>query len=260
MGTVYSPQELLTEPLLLIIDSMKLRQAGIVNLFKTWAESVGLRIGTAQPNLLSEIRNVDPNCKIIILSVGSASVSDPEQQAWIKSLRALAPGAALIVLSDRVEAEEVCAALTAGTSGFVPTSIEPSLALDALSFVNRGGSFFPALVLLQAPGVSRDALEQGTSIANQPTIPSSIRSDAFGPRELTCMQREVLKLLHRGLQNKLIARQLNLSEATVKVHVRQIMRKFGVTNRTQVALTVVDGRPSSTFTENGDGSQNDDTV
>ena len=170
---------------------------------------MGLRIGTAQPNLLNEIRNPDPNCKIIILSVGSASISDPEQQAWIKRLRALAPGAALIVLSDRVEAEEVCAAFTAGTSGFVPTSIEPSLALDALSFVKRGGSFFPPLVLLQAPAISHDAFQQAMSVPNHPTIPSGGQSDAFGygARELTCMQREVLKLLRHGLQNKLIARQ-----------------------------------------------------
>jgi len=259
MGTVFRPGEPPIEPLVLIIDPMKLRQAGIVNLLKPWAESLGLRIGTAQPNLLGEVRNVDPNCKIIILSVGSASVSDPEQQVWIKNLRRLAPGVAIIVLSDRIEMEEVCAAFTAGTSGFVPTSIEPSLALDALSFINRGGSFFPPLILLQASALASDASEEATTVPKESPIPTENQSNTFGyaTRELTWMQREVLKFLRQGLQNKLIARRLNISDATVKMHVRQIMRKLGVTNRTQVAITVRDGEAPKT-TENSAGGENGD--
>jgi DNA-binding NarL/FixJ family response regulator len=55
-------------------------------------------------------------------------------------------------------------------------------------------------------------------------------------RNLTARQGAVLKLLSRGNSNKVIARRLAMSEGTVKFHVRQIMRKFGVTNRTQVAV------------------------
>jgi DNA-binding NarL/FixJ family response regulator len=51
-------------------------------------------------------------------------------------------------------------------------------------------------------------------------------------------QQEVLSFLRRGISNKLIARELNMTEATVKVHVRQIMRKLGAANRTQVAVIV----------------------
>jgi two-component system, NarL family, nitrate/nitrite response regulator NarL len=53
---------------------------------------------------------------------------------------------------------------------------------------------------------------------------------------LTAKQEEVLQLLRRGQSNKVIASQLGLSEATVKVHLRCIMRKLGVVNRTQVAI------------------------
>src|SRR5262245_55599531 len=60
--------------------------------------------------------------------------------------------------------------------------------------------------------------------------------DAARNRTLTARQRAVLELLSRGNTNKIIARRLGMSEGTVKVHVRQIMRKFGVTNRTQVAV------------------------
>src|SRR5690606_26939929 len=53
---------------------------------------------------------------------------------------------------------------------------------------------------------------------------------------LTLRQHEVLEGLRYGKSNKHIARELNMQEATVKVHVRQIMRKLGASNRTQVAL------------------------
>jgi DNA-binding NarL/FixJ family response regulator len=67
-----------------------------------------------------------------------------------------------------------------------------------------------------------------------------------GPRNrtLTARQKAVLELLRRGDTNKVIARRLGMREGTVKVHVRQIMRKFGVTNRTQVAVVCGNGPPS----------------
>jgi DNA-binding NarL/FixJ family response regulator len=56
---------------------------------------------------------------------------------------------------------------------------------------------------------------------------------------LTPRQLEVLDRLREGKPNKLIARDLNMTEATVKVHVRQIMRKLGAANRTQAVLCAV---------------------
>jgi DNA-binding NarL/FixJ family response regulator len=53
---------------------------------------------------------------------------------------------------------------------------------------------------------------------------------------LTARQWEVLERLRQGESNKLIGRQLKLRESTVKVHIRQIMRKLGASNRTQAAL------------------------
>jgi DNA-binding NarL/FixJ family response regulator len=53
---------------------------------------------------------------------------------------------------------------------------------------------------------------------------------------LTARERQVLERLQLGASNKLIARQFNLRESTVKAHIRQIMRKLGAVNRTQAAL------------------------
>src|SRR5262249_4379607 len=67
-------------------------------------------------------------------------------------------------------------------------------------------------------------------------------------RNLTARQGAVLELLSYGNSNKVIARRLAMSEGTVKFHIRQIMRKFGVTNRTQVAVVSANGRPSQKAT------------
>jgi DNA-binding NarL/FixJ family response regulator len=53
---------------------------------------------------------------------------------------------------------------------------------------------------------------------------------------LTAREWEVLKILREGRQNKLIAFELGISENTVKVHLRNIMKKLHVSNRTQVVL------------------------
>src|SRR4249920_3304087 len=67
------------------------------------------------------------------------------------------------------------------------------------------------------------------------------RPQCLDPVSLSSKQEEVFKLLRRGEANKLIARHLGLSEATVKVHIRQIMRKLGVANRTQAAICTFNG-------------------
>jgi len=60
-------------------------------------------------------------------------------------------------------------------------------------------------------------------------------------RNITSRQKVVLELLSRGDSNKAIARRLGMREGTVKVHVRQILRKFGLVNRTQVAAVCATG-------------------
>jgi len=64
------------------------------------------------------------------------------------------------------------------------------------------------------------------------------------PADLTSRQQQVLACLKRARSNKEIARELSMSEATVKVHVRQVMKKLGALNRTHAAVLAVDLSPS----------------
>jgi two-component system nitrate/nitrite response regulator NarL len=102
----------------------------------------------------------------------------------------------------------------------MPTTIEPALAFQVLSFINSGGTFFPPSVL---------------SCIDRVTIQKPVRLDAA----LNIKQEEVLVLLRQGYSNKVIANRLGLSEATVKLHARRLMQKFRVTNRTQLAVVAM---------------------
>jgi DNA-binding NarL/FixJ family response regulator len=228
MRTHYASRMRPEKPHIVIIDSKKLRQAGIVHLLDAWAGAIGLTVTAT--DLASPIERHKPaSCAMVILSVGSASVEDPQQQALIKCTRKSIPRAPLVIFSDREEPNEVCAAFDAGAAGFMPTSIDPSVALQALSFIKCGGSFFPPSAL------HKDKPSGAAQVGVAATAQADVELLRPASR-LSAKQEEVVRLLRRGESNKLIASQLGLSEATVKVHLRCIMRKLGVANRTQVAI------------------------
>jgi DNA-binding NarL/FixJ family response regulator len=156
--------------------------------------------------------------------LGSVSIEDAQIRASIERVRALMPQSLLVIISDREDPHEVLTAFQEGAMGFMPTSLEPGVAFHALSFIRRGGSFFPPSVLSNS--IPKVAIE------------GDIRASL-----LTSKQENVYCLLRQGHPNKLIARQLGLSESTVKVHVRRIMHKFGVANRTQLAIAAMNQNP-----------------
>ena len=214
------------KPELLIVDSKRLRQAGFMRLLETWADAMGLTLKAVVPDALLDMCCVPAKCELIIISIGSASVEE-EHQALIESVHRLMPQAPLVIISDREDPQEVWAAFQEGAVGFIPTSIEPALAFQALSFIRSGGAYFPPSILSTR---LREVTANGVDRASDPTDRAS---------DLTAKQEEVFDLLRQGYSSKTIARQLRMSEGTVKVHVRRIIHKFGVANRTQVAVATM---------------------
>ena len=132
----------------------------------------------------------------------------------IRGLRERVPAARAIVLSSFIEDEKLLPAVRAGAAGYLLKDVEPQQLVDAIRTVHAGGA-------LLHPKVASRLLEE-------------MASDPLTPRE-----REVLVLIGRGMANKIIARELSLSEKTVKAHVSSILAKLGVTDRTQAALYAV---------------------
>jgi DNA-binding NarL/FixJ family response regulator len=132
----------------------------------------------------------------------------------IRRLREQVPSARAIVLSSFVDDDKLFPAVRAGAAGYLLKDVQPQDLVEAIRTVHGGGA-------LLHPQVAARLLEELTE-------------DPLTPRE-----REVLVLIGRGMPNKLIARELSLSEKTVKAHVSSILAKLGVTDRTQAALYAV---------------------
>jgi DNA-binding NarL/FixJ family response regulator len=216
------------QPPVLVVDALILRRAGVVSFLSSWAHESNIAI--IPLDYLDALTQAStPFFQMIVLVIGSQRVADPEPQNWIASLLDKYVDSPLVLISDHEEAEEVVGAFNAGVRGFIPMSVAPGMAAHTLTFIMGGGSFFPPTALLR-----RSHLDDSRMVVTGP------QGDIVGSEEsplLTVRQQEVLGRLRQGESNKLIGRKLQLCESTVKVHIRHIIRKLGVTNRTQAALS-----------------------
>ncbi len=138
--------------------------------------------------------------------------------AWIAQLRSEHPTLPLIVVSAEESPELVRTLIGCGVSGFIPKSDSADVIRQAVMLVLSGGTYAPLRLLSSRPA----------------------RADGHGKvgglASLTPRQLDVLRRLARGLPNKMIARELGLSEATVKVHLLAIFRALDVRNRTEAVI------------------------
>ncbi|WP_440224928.1 LuxR C-terminal-related transcriptional regulator [Dokdonella sp. MW10] len=130
------------------------------------------------------------------------------------------PSLPIIVVSAHEESAVMRRAIAHGASGYIPKSVSVDVIVGAVLSVLDGDVWLPP----EAAGGSDTAL------------PPDEVAIAARIAELTPQQFRVLSMIAEGLLNKQIAYELSVSEATVKAHMTAIMRKLGVSNRTQVAL------------------------
>lgn len=249
------------DPQVLLIDQNEFRRAGYLSLLEDWARSAGVGIKAVSPcDAATNLENL-PDCQLVLLNLGSQSIEDDNTRHLIKLLRALIPDTPLTIVSDNCEPQEVANAFRAGASGFIPTSLKPSVALHSFTFIMNGGAYFPPAALLhqfEAQDCDRDPDEEQfdedeseNNSAEQHATRAGTKKGKSRIVRLTARQHEVLEQLRDGKSNKVIARALNMTEATVKVHVRQIMRKLGASNRTQAAVCAVEADLNGSHRANG---------
>jgi DNA-binding NarL/FixJ family response regulator len=160
--------------------------------------------------------SVAPDVELILLDLALPS---GDGFALLRDLRREWPQIPLLVLSATHDPATVETALDLGAMGFIPKTANPRVLVDALRLVLAGGVYVPN----DCPATSIGSLRG--RVAAKP--------EDLG---LTHRQADVLKLLVQGKPNKLICRDLRLSEGTVKVHVSAILRAFNVHTRTQVVI------------------------
>lgn len=141
--------------------------------------------------------------------------------AALDGLRAQAPHAKLVLLSDGQNYSTLRAALAAGADGVVSKTMAAPAFLHALLLVMLGETVFPP-----PPAQGRAGEASGSEAAAE-----NGQLAALSAREC-----QILSRLASGQPNKAIARDLSIAEATVKIHVKNVLRKIGAQNRTQAAL------------------------
>lgn len=205
-----------------------------------------------------EIRDISGyECLACIYCVGGLSLRDPEVARTVSELSNIFGQFPVMVLSDLPERQEIVAAMEMELSGFLPTTMPSHVALAAIQFILAGGTYLPYSlgVPRRQPGVSsgsapaadatrllRPCVPRAATPEGQDSPLVPLRGDApdTDPEPLKRRHVEVLAGVSRGQTNKVIARHLNITEATVKLYVRQLMKIFGAENRTQLALNARD--------------------
>ncbi len=145
-------------------------------------------------------------------------------------LRNAWPAVPVVVVSASDRSADVIRSIDLGAMGFVPKRASNETLQEALHVVMQGGIYVPQMTM----SGEGDAPRAG----DPATFAATHSAAAMAAFKLTPRQTDVLALLLRGLSNKLIARELNLSVETVKDHVAAVLRALGVNSRTQAVLAV----------------------
>ena len=193
----------------ILIETNRLFREGLKHLLNGTRFEVGAEFNTAELALEAGETGAAPD-----LVLSGQPVRD---EAELRALRDAFPTAWIVVLADDLSVDVLRAAMGGGADGFLSKSMSPEALIQSLQLVMLGEKVFPtnlAAMLLDMTAAGPQHSVRGLS-----------------PRE-----QEILQALVTGASNKMIANKLGITEATVKVHLKTLLRKIDVHNRTQAAI------------------------
>ena len=136
----------------------------------------------------------------------------------LQAMREAVPATPVVVLSGEEYSDVVRAAIELGAMGFIPKSSTPEVLIQAMRLIAAGGVYLPPAVLDSRLPAS---------------LPPKAASGETKLPGLTERQMDVLRCVIQGKPNKVIARELDISEGTVKAHLSAVMHALGARNRTE---------------------------
>jgi two-component system, NarL family, nitrate/nitrite response regulator NarL len=159
--------------------------------------------------------------------------STGEYSQTVKELKERHPHARVVVLADNMAPQEIVQICKEGLDGFCTTTMARHAIIKALELVMLGETFIPGSVGMEL----LDQLRSGQTGGLGQTVSLMPANDpALLLNKLSEREAQILRCLTQGASNKLIARELGVAEATVKVHIKAILRKVKAVNRTQAAM------------------------
>ena len=160
----------------------------------------------------------------------------------IPALKEAAPATRILMLTVSENENDLSAALQAGADGYLLKTVESEQLADTILKVMDGESVISPEMMTKLVAVFRSRPSAAPAAvplavpASAPVVPAVPREAASAADLLSPREREILLLIARGDSNKVIARELDIAETTVKIHVQHILRKLGLSSRVQAAV------------------------
>jgi DNA-binding NarL/FixJ family response regulator len=202
----------------LIADDDHLMRAGLVELLSGDPSIKIVGEASTGREAIERTRQLDPD--VVLMDVRMPDLDGIEAT---RELTAAVPRARVLILTTFEQDDYIFDALRAGASGFLVKRTRPEELIAAVHTIGAGDS-------LLSPSVTRRVINR---MAQQPT-PHLV--DQAKLRHLTPRERDVLKLIARGLANREIATELVVEESTVKTHVKRILMKLQLRDRVQIVI------------------------
>ena len=208
----------------LLIDDHALVRKGIEELLQSRGVQVVAAVGSGEEGVR---RARELPADLILLDVKMPGMGGIDT---LRALRAAGVRAPVVMLTMSREDADLGAALRAGAQGYLLKDIEPEDLVPALEAAVQGGN------VVAQELVGSLARLVGGQPGPQPAAPRPAAPFA----ELTPREHEILECIADGMSNKMIARALDITDGTVKLHVKAILRKLGMRSRVEAAVAAVE--------------------
>lgn len=202
----------------LVIDDHPLYREGLKALLAGLEPTASMRDAATVNEALALVREAPP-FDLVLLDMNLPGTSRLDALA---SVKAAIEGASIVVISAEEDPALILKTIEAGAAGYIPKSTDPVVTINALRIVLAHGVYLPPVALRQTHLIDN---------APRPTWPG-------GLPELSERQSAVLRRLLQGKANKVIARELDIAEGTVKAHLWSVYQVLGVTSRVQAMCRV----------------------
>lgn len=204
---------------ILLIDDHALFRIGLQELLERRGLEVVAAVGDCEAGV-EQVQSLKPD--VVLLDMRMPQMSGLEVLRLLRERGAEMP---IVILTTSREENDLIASLQCGAQGYLLKDMEPDDLIQALKRILSGETVVaPELTVALARAV------RGEEPA---AVPQAIE-------QLTPREREILCLLAEGQSNKVIARNLGISDGTVKLHVKAILRKLGVHSRVEAAVLAVE--------------------
>nr|WP_229680770.1 two-component system response regulator NarL [Marinobacterium zhoushanense] len=203
---------------ILLIDDHPLLRTGVKQLIALDDELEVVGEASSAEEGVAKADALEPD--LILLDLNMPEINGIE---CLKMLREAGVGSRVVVFTVSDNEEDVVAALKAGADGYLLKDMEPEDLLANLNQAALGKMVISdRLTTLLAQALQNNRSRKGPDI------------DTLTPRE-----KQIIKLIAGGMSNKIIARKLSITEGTVKVHVKHLLKKLGLKSRVEVAVWAV---------------------